>query len=183
MSKKPTLAAVIEECHHFPTQFQSVQLATCNPAGEPESSYAAYVSHNGNYYVYTSDLSQHTANLISTKRCSMMFIESEEQAKHLFARRRLTLSCEVVEQPRDTPQFDAIMDRFVLKFGNFMGMLRQLHDFHLFELRPTKGAYVAGFAQAYVLEGQGLSTVRHRQEQGHHSADYKTQAALEEMTP
>ena len=182
MSKSPDLDVVMEECRKFPGQFQSLQLATCNAAGEPEASYAAYVEHEGCYYIYTSELSAHTANLAASRRCSVLFIESEVQAKHLFARRRLTLQCAAIECRRDSPGFGPLMDMFVQKFGSFMEMMRKLADFHLYQLRPQSGGYVAGFAQAYTLEGVGLSEIKHRKEQGHRSLDNATAAATDAVT-
>jgi len=182
MSNVPNLTAVMAECKRFPTGFQSLQLATCNTAGQPEASYAPYLEHDGAYYVYTSELSAHTANLASTGRCSVLFIESEELAKHLFARRRLTLDCIATECPRGSPSFELLMDQFVAKFGNVMGMLRKLGDFHLYQLRPVSGGYVAGFAQAYTLEGEGLNQIKHRSEQGHRAPDKRTETAMDAVT-
>ena len=179
MSQIPDLVAVQEECRQFPGLFQSLHLATCNADAEPEASYAAYVEHQGCYYVYTSELSAHTANLAARGRCSVMFIESEDQARHLFARRRLTLQCTATACPRGSAEFDLILDRFVEQFGAFMAMLRKLGDFHLYRLQPLSGACVAGFAQAYTLQGVGLSEIRHRSEQGHRSPDRATALALD----
>jgi putative heme iron utilization protein len=179
MSQAPDLHAVMDECRKFPGLFQSLHLATCNAAGEPEASYAAYVEYDGSYYVYTSELSAHTANLAASGRCSVLFIESEAQAKHLFARRRLTLQCTALECHRDSPEFEPLMDMFVQKFGSFMEMMRKLADFHLYQLRPQSGGYVAGFAQAYTLEGDGLREIKHRNEQGHRSPDNATAKAMD----
>lgn len=181
MSSTPDLDSVLDECRRFPASFRSLQLATCNEAGVPEASYAAYVAHGNSYYVYTSELSAHTGNLSANGRCSVMFIESEAEAKHLFARRRLTLQCQAIECHRDTAVFDEVMNKFIEKFGSFMNMMRKLTDFHLYELRPTSGGYVAGFAQAYTLEGEGLNQITHRQEQGHRSPDKATSSAMDAM--
>jgi heme iron utilization protein len=182
MSQPPDLNVVMDECRKFPGHFQSLHLATCNAAGEPEASYATYVEHEGNYYVYTSELSAHTTNLAASGRCSVLFIESEAEAKHLFARRRLTLQCTAIECHRDSPAFEPLMDMFVQKFGNFMGMMRKLADFHLYQLQPKNGGYVAGFALAYTLEGEGLREIKHRKEQGHRSPDKASAAAMDAVT-
>ena len=179
MNPSTDLSAVIQECKQFPGLFQSLHLATCNVQGEPEASYAAYVELDGCYYIYISELSAHTANLGATGRCSAMFIESETDASHLFARRRLTLQCQATESLRGSTEFERVLDWFEDKFGNFMGMLRKLSDFHLYRLLPVKGAYVAGFAKAYTLAGDGLQNLTHRKEQGHHSQDKTTADAMD----
>ena len=181
MNETPDLNDVLAECRQFPQHFQSLHLATCNATGEPEASYAAYVEHDGSYYVYTSELAGHTANLAATGRCCVLFIESETDAKHLFARRRLTLHCQAIECRRDSAAFELLMDQFVEKFGNFMGMMRTLADFHLYQLRPQRGAYVAGFARAYTLTGDGLSEIQHRKEQGHRSSNKATKVAMDAL--
>ncbi|MCX8520443.1 MAG: pyridoxamine 5'-phosphate oxidase family protein, partial [Rhodoferax sp.] len=159
MNQAPDLNAVLAQCRQFPGHFQSLHLATCNATGTPEASYAAYVEHRGCYYIYTSELSAHTANLATSGRCSVLFIESETEARHLFARRRLTLQCTAMECHRDGPEFEPLMELFIQKFGQFMGMMQKLLDFHLFRLQPQSGNYVAGFAQAYTLEGEGLCAI------------------------
>jgi putative heme iron utilization protein len=147
------LTDVMQECGQFPEQFQSLYLATCNAVAEPDASYAPYVKQDDSYYIYISELSAHTANLAATKRCSVLFIESETEAKHIFSRRRLTLQCDVIECSRNSAKFELLMDKFVEKFGDLMSMMRNLTDFHLYQLHPRRGVYVAGFAQAYTLTG------------------------------
>jgi hypothetical protein len=179
MRQSPDLNAMMDECRAFPHHFQSLHLATCNAAGEPEASYAAYVEHKGNYFVYISELSTHTANLAASGRCAVLFIESEAEARHLFARRRLMLQCTATECHRGSPEFELIMDMFVQKFGNFMEMMRKLADFHLYRLQPQSGTYVAGFAQTYTLEGSGLCEIKHRKEQGHRGPDKATAVVMD----
>lgn len=179
MKNSAALELVLDDSQNFPTQFKTLHLATCSLQGEPEASYAAYVEHDGHYYVYVSELAAHTRNLMETGRCAVLFIESEGDAKHLFARRRLALQCVAAEALRGSPQFDLIMDKFEEKFGNFMAMMRKLSDFHLLQLQPTHGNYVAGFAKAYALEGPGLKDIKLRSEQGHRPADKQTAETLD----
>lgn len=181
MSSLPDLQQVLAESRQFPALFESLHLASCDPAGLPEASYAPYLAHDGAYWVYTSELSAHTANLAATGRCSVLFIESEAQARHLFARRRLTLQCTAHEQARASACFEQVMDGFEAKFGSFMRMLRQLEDFHLYALRAHSGSYVAGFARAYTLQGEDLGEIAHRREQGHRSPDASTRRAMDAL--
>ena len=162
MSGSDDLQQVRQACRDFPARFQSLQLATVSADGQPEASYAPFVADRGCYYVYLSDLARHGANLRATSRASVLFIEGEEQAKHPFARERLTLRCEATECPRGDERFEAVLDLFEQRFGKFVQMVRSLGDFRLFELRPVAGSYVAGFARAYVLDGDDLANIRHR---------------------
>ncbi len=151
------LVSIYHDCTAFSSQFKSVLLATADATGTPHSSYAAYYEDSGNYYIYISDLAKHTVNLKANSRCSILFIENEEQAKQLFARRRLSYQCTAELILRDSAQYTQTVDQFEAKFGNFIGMLRQLKDFNLFKLCPNEGTYVLGFAQAYTFSESDLA--------------------------
>ncbi|HRK37974.1 MAG TPA: pyridoxamine 5'-phosphate oxidase family protein [Burkholderiaceae bacterium] len=167
-------------CQQFPARFQTLQLGTVASDGQPEASYAPYVTDQGRYYVYLSRLARHAGNLRDVPRASVLFIEAEADAKHLFARQRLTLACTVTEIARATPRFEAVLDRFGERFGKFMQAIRPLEDFGLFELQPTSGSYVAGFARAYVLDGGDLGHIRHRNDEGHQSPTEQARQRLDE---
>lgn len=167
MSEESSLAEVRQACRAFPGRFQTLHLATVGADGQPEASYAPFVSDGERYFVYLSSLAKHSRNLRETARASVLFIEGEADAGHLFARERLTLACGVQEHARGTPRFETVLDHFGERFGQFMQVIRPLQDFGLFELLPVSGSYVAGFARAYTLDGTDLGRVRHRKEQGH----------------
>lgn len=184
MTNSPDLKAVQAACQAFPERFKTLYLGTCSQDGQPEASYAPFVTEDGQYYVYLSDLARHSANLRHNPLCSVLFIEPEDEAQHLFARKRLTLRCAVRECERSSEHFENVLDLFEARFGKFMEAIRPLQDFRLFELSPQSGSYVAGFAKAYALEGQDLTTVRHRQEQGHQSPERASANRLsEELSP
>jgi len=119
------------------------------------------------FYIYVSELSKHTFKLINTPQASVLFIEPEQEAKHLFARKRATLKTETTHLERGSDDWNDRIDKMEGKFGEIITMLRPLEDFHLFELKPTSAGYVRGFAQAYRLEGDDLSDVKHLSEGGH----------------
>ena len=150
-----------EEYIHFPDEFDSVLMATASADGEPDASYAVYLFRDDAYYVYVSELATHTVNLMATARVSLMFIEDESKAQNLFARQRMTLECAASEIGRGTDMFEAVLDTFEQRYGNFIQMLRTLSDFHLFRFKPESGTYVRGFGQAYRLEGKGLRQITH----------------------
>ena len=183
MSEDIDLQKVQAACRAFPSQFQTLHLGTVNAQGQPEASYAPFVAAAGRYHVYLSELARHTANLRSNGRASVLFIESEAQAKQIFARERLTLACTARECARGTALFERALDRFEQRFGKFMQVIRPLRDFHLFELTPSSGNYVAGFAHAYALEGADLGQLRHRDEQGHRAPDVSSGRRLREQLP
>ncbi|OAH97039.1 HugZ family protein [Methylomonas methanica] len=147
--------------------FSSALMATVSASGEPEASYAAYVRHDGQYYVYVSELSAHTQNLLNNGRVCLLFVEDEDKAAHLFARQRVTYHCSASEIDRDTDAFEYIMALFEEKFGAFMKQLQKMQDFHLFRIRPQRGSFVQGFAKAFLIEGDDLTQIRHVNDVGH----------------
>ena len=94
MNEQPSLTEVIlPEALKFHRAFQSLLLATADAAGNPNASYAPYVADSDGYYIYISELAAHTGNLRCRAVASVLFIEDERDAKHLFGRKRLTLDC------------------------------------------------------------------------------------------
>jgi putative heme iron utilization protein len=139
-----------QEIREFQAGFRSVMMATVNQDGVPEASYAPYVADDrGSYYVFVSGLARHTRDFQETGHVSVQFIENEEAGRNPFARRRLTLLCDVAAIPRESPVHDQVLSEFTRHFGKFVNTLRALPDFKLFRLMPRCGLYVRGFGQAF----------------------------------
>ena len=143
---------------------RSAVLATVDADGNPEVSYAPFIETSGSYCIYVSELAAHTGNLLARPVVSLMLIEGEDEARSIFARRRLTYRCTVKEIARNDVRFDQRLDQFAQRFGELINMLRTLADFHLFELTPVSGSYVGGFARAYRINAD---EIRARNERGH----------------
>lgn len=140
--------------------FNSLILATTDPSGVPEASYAPFILGEDNcFYVYVSDLARHTAHLKRGATVSILLIEDEVEAANVFGRRRLTLHCTPTEIMRGTEGFDATMCRFCDQFGSTAERLATMQDFHLFALKPAAGRLVLGFGAAF--RTQGLTVVNH----------------------
>jgi putative heme iron utilization protein len=181
--KTPDLDSIFTTQENFRDGFSTMILSTVSTEGRPEASYAPYVrSSDGKLYAYVSELSRHTANLLAQPKASVLFIESEENSKHLFARQRLTYDCLVQEVERNSENWQHIMTLFEKRFGKFIQMLRNLNDFHLFCITPHRGAYVAGFAQAYELTGNRLENIRHMNDIGHKPRDKATDEAMQNLS-
>ncbi|MBF2759482.1 MAG: pyridoxamine 5'-phosphate oxidase family protein [Ectothiorhodospiraceae bacterium AqS1] len=162
MSEKPV------ELDEMRSRMQALQrgcktllMATVDGEGQPEASYAPYVEDGGDYYVYVSDLSAHTANLIERGKACILFIENEDDAAHPFARKRAAFRCRCEEVMRGSEAFERILDRFQDRFGDLVDMLRGLLDFHLVRLVPGEGSFVAGFAKAFEIDDAKEGELRH----------------------
>lgn len=167
------LNLVYQEYEQLSQIFDSLLMATVSEEGVPDASYAPYVQSKEDYYVFISELSIHTGNVSKTGQVSVLFIENEDKAQHLFARKRVTLQCETGEIGRGTEQYKNIMTLFSDKFGKFMRLLEENRDFHLYRIRPLKGAYVAGFGRAFKIEGDNLQQIRHVNDMGHKASSHQ----------
>lgn len=163
----PPLQSVLKDFESFIAQQQTVILGTLSPTNRAEASYAPYVKINENYFIYVSELAKHTTNLIENADVSLLFIESEQEAKNIYARKRATLESSSVELERNGAEWLSVMDALEAKFGEMIAMLRPLQDFHLFKITPQKATFVRGFAQAYDLSGDHLQTIKHINDRGH----------------
>ena len=165
------LEEIAGEAAAFRDSFRTLHLATTAADGTPNASYAPFaLSDAGHPQIYVSELAAHTANLQRGTAVSALLIEAEQDAAHLFARRRLTLSCTPCPCPRGSDAFARVLANLEARFGEFMRYLRTLEDFHAFELRPHHATYVRGFAQAYEFPGGDLHAVRHINDRGHLAA-------------
>ena len=149
----------------FPEKFRIVILSTVSADGIPQASYAPFLMDEDRaIYIYVSGLSAHTANLKQTQRASVLFIEDEAQTQEIFARHRLTYGCTVTPLPRETLQWQTLIDRFEHRFGQVIGLMKGLPDFQLFQLQPQTGQFVVGFGAAYQVQGNDLNTLEPRRQ-------------------
>lgn len=167
----------------FTKKFKTLLMATSDENGVPNVSYSPYVVIDNNYYIYVSELAEHTNNLMTTHRASIFFVQEEGKAKNLFARRRLTYNCDAEEVNRSHARFDVTMDAFAQSFGEkFITMIRGLEDFHLFKITPYAGIFVNGFAQAYKTTGENMTELVHRDDVAHRASDTEVNEQMDAMT-
>ncbi len=83
-----------------------------------------------------------------------MFIRAESESSNLFARERAIFDCLCREVGQNEPVYSTQLKALQDKFGEVVGLLRTLNDFHLFALPPENGRYVLGFGQAYSINTQ-----------------------------
>lgn len=158
----PALEKALKEYTHLMGSFQSIQLATVGRDGTPEASYSpAVLDGDKNFYIFVSDMSAHTANMLASGTASAMVIADESASSQIFARKRATFSCRVSEIPRASKQGAAITERFAQKFGNVMDLIGEMGDFHLIRLEPLRGRVVLGFGRAFDVTGENLDELDH----------------------
>lgn len=142
-------------CNDLQNSQQTLLLASRRSDGNVDISYAPYLRKDGAFYIFISDLATHTHNLLTHPQTSILFIQPETEADNLFARQRLTFDCQVQEIMNTEARYPLLLDAMSDKFGKIFALLRSLPDFHLLELLPKQGQFVAGFGQAFVVDAIG----------------------------
>ncbi len=131
---------------------QTLLLSTATREGQPLISYAPYVQDaSGKFFIYLSELASHTTNLTNNPQASIMFICPEAETGNLFARPRVIFNCCVTEIVDKEAIYISQLRALQTKFGEVVGILRSLPDFHLFALHPQSGHYVAGFGRTHLI--------------------------------
>lgn len=139
---------------------ESLHLATRAADGEPEASHAPFVSDEaGNFYIFVSELTRHTRNLLAHPRHGVLLIEPEAEAQQPFARRRVSYECVAEVVPRDSADWEERLAVFAARFGPIIDTLRGLNDFVLFRLVPERGTFVKGFGQAYTIDADMIEHI------------------------
>jgi len=134
---------------------QTLLLSTCAADAQPDISYAPFVrDEQGHFYIFISELAKHTRNLLQNPKASILFIEPEAGCRNLFARARVVFHCRAKALAAGEPAYQRQLQALEDQFGHVVALLRSLPDFHLFELTPESGQYVAGFGKAYAIDVQ-----------------------------
>jgi len=162
MSEDKIITAAQEKYHALLKNFKSVILGTSNADGTPDASYSpAVMDDDRNFYVYISEMSSHTRNIMARDEASLMVIEDENSAEQIYARKRATFDCKAEELPHGSADWQKIVPLFKERFGKIFDSLLEMGDFHLFALRPTKGRLVVGFGRAFDITGEKLDRLEH----------------------
>ena len=135
-------------------------LSTLADDGSPEASYAPILWHDGDAFLFLSELASHTRNLRRNPALGLLLLEPEA-GSNPFARRRVVLNARAELVARDAALYAPILDEFRARFGTVMELLVPLPDFHLFRIMPRRGRYIRGFGQAFELTGDGVDEPRH----------------------
>jgi heme iron utilization protein len=125
---------------------KSLMISSLNKDNQPEISYAPFVMKEKDIYIYISKAANHYYNLLDNKNCSVMAIEDESACKSIFARQRVSFSCESSILEEDV---EDIFEEFEKVHGSSMMMVLKNLDFDIFKLDIKKGRLVKGFGQAF----------------------------------
>lgn len=138
---------------------KSFIIASLNESNLPEISATPFIKVGLHFYIFISELASHTQNIKLKPKLSVMLIEDEQDTNNTFARKRLSYECTASLVERDNRDWQIILNKLEQKQGKTVSLLKQLPDFHLFELRAISGNYIEGFGKAYRLSGEDLSQI------------------------
>tara|TARA_R110002167_G_scaffold10378_1_gene47694 strand:- start:507 stop:989 length:483 start_codon:yes stop_codon:yes gene_type:complete len=138
---------------------KSLIIASLNKDDLPEISATPFLKKDLSFYILISELASHTQNLTLNPKLSIMLIEDEQDTNNAFARKRLSYECTAMLVERGSQDWQSIVERFEERQGKTVSLLKQLPDFHLFELQAISGNYIEGFGKAYRLSGEDLSKI------------------------
>ncbi|MGB3636542.1 MAG: pyridoxamine 5'-phosphate oxidase family protein [Rivularia sp. (in: cyanobacteria)] len=137
---------------------RTVMLGTVSETGIPNVSYAPFIIDEAkNIYIFVSKLSIHTYNLQANGKASVMLIEDETKSKQIFARRRLTYSCNATNLDKNSTEWDYIANQFDKRFGNIVCMFRNLPDINIVKFTPYEGLFIMDFGTAYKINSHNLN--------------------------
>ena len=140
------------------SKYQSVILGTLGDNGYPFSSYAPFYYDGEVVYIFISDIATHAKNIQSTPKASVFFIDDESKSTNIFARKRITLQCDVISIGRDEEKFKKVMGHFQKKFdASMVAMIMGMKDFNLYALTPVYGEATFGFGEAYNIGGEKMN--------------------------
>lgn len=143
------------------TSMRSLQLATLSADGEPHCGYTPFIIDGPDFYIFVSQLSLHTRDLLNTRRAGVMLIADEQTSSQLYARRRVNYQCAVTVIGREEEQYDSLLNAMRERQGKMVDLIRQLPDFVLFRLTPASGQFVMSLGKAYKLSGDNLDVFEH----------------------
>lgn len=120
------------------------------------ASYAPFVRKGDDFYILISEVAPHYKSIASNAdKVQIMFIEDENSAKTIFARRRVSFDAKVILKDEREKIFSEFEAKFVSERA--LGVIKQMRDFHIFRVEISRGRLVNGFGAAY--DTQGLSVI------------------------
>ncbi|MBD3789022.1 MAG: pyridoxamine 5'-phosphate oxidase family protein [Campylobacterales bacterium] len=148
--------------------YQSTILGTVSEDGYPFTSYAPFFYDGCHIYILISDIATHSKNIQKEWKASAFFIEDEKTCHNIFARKRISLQCDVRMITREDTQFGIVKTAFGKKFNQEMiTMLTAMKDFNFYELTPARGEATFGFGEAYAIGGEEMNELIPRSVKGH----------------
>ena len=88
-----------------------------------------FVRHDDATYIYPSRLSAHVRAILESGEGAFLFIEDENAAQNIWARKRIKINAKITEIDRKSKIFETVCDLFADQHGPTMSLIRDFTDF------------------------------------------------------
>ncbi len=146
----------------FTDDFKSCIISTLTHKKVPFTSYAPFVKYNNDYYIIISKIARHYENMKSEPNASIMFIEDEQSAQHIFFRKRLSYQVEM----KLNINSKSVIQKFQNAFGNVIEQLLKL-DFMIVKCIIKEGYMILGPGKAYHIDENQKLAEHIKPDKGH----------------
>lgn len=139
-----------------------LSLATVDALGNPHASHTPFITDNKkHFYVFISEVSATSANLLNNKEASIIVLDKESANGDPFTPKRLRLQCNVVPVLKDSDVWTNAMDKFQKEFGDKAKSIMDAPDqFLLVQLTPFRGRLVLSRDDIYDISGNRLEEIK-----------------------
>lgn len=110
------------------------------------------------FVIHVSRLAAHTKDMLADPRVSLLVAQPEGEGVAAQALARVSVQGEAAEAAKGSGEEGACRDAYLARFPE-AAPLTGFADFSFFAIRPAQARFVAGFAQAMSLTGEGLARV------------------------
>lgn len=154
-------AQVAPELNRLHDENLTLLMATLDSDQIPHASYTPFAHVDGAYYIFIADIAAHTQHVKNHPTFNIMIVDDESKTRNIYGRKRVSYQVHATEIERDHPEFDKGIEALTLRAGKTVNVLKEMGDFHLFRLTPTKGTLVTGFGKAFRLDPQNPENIQH----------------------
>ena len=142
---------------HLKKNVKTLQLSTLSAEGRPNASYSPFVTDDkGNFYIFVSQLSGHTQDLLTNSEASVLLIQDESDTEQMFSRQQISYQCGVEVVTIASKAYEPMLTALAQRFGDVLKTLRAKPEFILFRLHPYNDQYIKGLGKTYNLTGENL---------------------------
>ncbi|EAL5903506.1 hypothetical protein DSE64_08310 [Campylobacter lari] len=150
-----------DEINQFMQECKSIMISSLNLNNQTICSYTPIIKNKNDFYIYISEIAEHFEGVkYNNKNIEIMFIQDEKDCISIFARKRLKFRIESVEITRDNQLFEQVLNTYENKNNKeIIQVIKNMQDFHLFQLILKNGRYVKGFGKAYEINEGAINLI------------------------
>lgn len=155
-----------EEITNFIKYCKSIHIASINLKNESVCSYAPIIHINDEFFIYISEIAEHYEGIkYNSNNIEIMFIEDEKHSSNIYARKRVKFKTNAQEIHREDEKFNIIFENFIKQNpqDETIKIIKNMQDFHLFQLIFKKGRFVKGFGKTYDINEDNINLAKSKE--------------------